>query len=131
MTDTSPNPSQDLLRAALDCMGEGVFIVDADRKILFFSAWAEDLTGIRSSDIVGQECSIALRGGVCGIDQGGLRGVALDHEGFDFILPGGHPLRVHGNLSHAKILQDHYSGERFAVEPERKNMRLATERPTS
>jgi PAS domain S-box-containing protein len=110
MTDTSPNPSQDLLRAALDCMGEGVFIVDADRRILFFSARAEDLTGIRSSDIVGQKCSTALRGGVCGIDQGELRGVALDHEEFDFILPDGHPLRVHRTVRPITSSEGSYLG---------------------
>jgi transcriptional regulator with PAS, ATPase and Fis domain len=95
MTEKPPNPDQELLRAALDCMGEGVFIVGADSRILFFSARAEDLTEIRASEIVGQECSVALRGGVCGIDLAVLRGVAIDHEDFEFILPDGSPLRVH------------------------------------
>ena len=92
---TEKSPDLELLRAALDCMGEGVFIVGADSRIRFFSSRAEDLTGIRASDVVGQECSVALRGGVCGIDRSILSGQSIDHEEFEFILPEGDPLRVH------------------------------------
>jgi PAS domain S-box-containing protein len=98
MADIPPRPSPEILQAALDCMGEGLFIVGTDGKILYFSARAEELTGIRASEIVGKECSVALRGGLCGIDQAMLRGVSLDHEEFELITPEGGRLRVHRSL---------------------------------
>ncbi len=79
-------------------MGEGMFIVGVDGIILYFSARAEELTGIRASEIVGKECSEALRGGVCGIDQAVLRGASLDHEDFEFVLPDGVRLPAHRTL---------------------------------
>jgi PAS domain S-box-containing protein len=98
MAEIPPRPSLEILQAAFDCMGEGLFIVGTDGKILYFSARAEELTGIRASEIVGKECSVALRGGLCGIDQAMLRGVSLDHEEFELITPEGGRLRVHRSL---------------------------------
>ena len=98
MAEIPPRPSLEILLAALDCMGEGLFIVGTDGKILYFSVRAEELTGIRASEIVGKECSVALRGGLCGIDQAMLRGVSLDHEEFELIIPEGGRLRVHRSL---------------------------------
>jgi PAS domain S-box-containing protein len=98
MPDVPARPSQELLQAALDCMGEGMFIVGVDGAILYFSTRAEELTGIQASEIVGKECSEALRGGVCGIDQAVLRGASLDHEDFEFVLPDGVRLRAHRTL---------------------------------
>jgi two-component system, NtrC family, response regulator HydG len=98
MVDVPLRPNQEILQAALDCMGEGMFIVGLDGTIAFFSARAEELTGIRASDIVGKECSAALRGGVCGIDHALLRGTSSDHEDFEFVLPDGVRLRAHRTL---------------------------------
>jgi transcriptional regulator with PAS, ATPase and Fis domain len=69
-----------------------------DGAILYFSARAEELTGIQASEIVGEKCSEALRGGVCGIDQAVLRGESADHEDFEFVLPDGVRLRAHRTL---------------------------------
>jgi PAS domain S-box-containing protein len=91
-----PSPLHDeLLHATLDSMGEGLFIVGTDGVILFFSNRAEELTGIKASEVVGRECSAALRGGVCGVDGAIQRGMVADHESFEFILADGTPLRVH------------------------------------
>jgi two-component system response regulator HydG len=95
MADRPTAPDQDLLHAALDCMGEGVFIVGSDGTIAYFSAGAEALTGFSASEVVGRPCSEALRGGVGGIDGTLLRGTPTDHEDFDFVLRDGSPLRVH------------------------------------
>jgi transcriptional regulator with PAS, ATPase and Fis domain len=55
----------ELLRRAVDELPEGLFIVSPERRIVFFSARAEELTGLRASEIVGQECVRVLRGGRC------------------------------------------------------------------
>ncbi len=90
-----PSPDYALLRAALDSMGEGVFIVGLDGRLLYFSARAEVLTGIRAADVMGRPYSEALRGGVDGIDGPLQRGLAADHEAFTFVLPDGGSLMVH------------------------------------
>jgi len=95
MADSPAALSPALLRAALDSMGEGLFIVDAEGTILYFSAGAEALTGFPAGELVGQSCSVALRGGVGGIDIALQRGASVDHEDFDFILRDGSNLRVH------------------------------------
>ena len=43
-------------REALDNTRDGVFIVDADRRVLFFNRACERLTGFRREDMVGQPC---------------------------------------------------------------------------
>ncbi|MBN2575414.1 MAG: sigma 54-interacting transcriptional regulator [Deltaproteobacteria bacterium] len=98
MVDTPLLTEPEILRAALDCMGEGMFVVGTDGKILFFSAAAESLTGIPASEAVGRPCSEALRGGVGGIDCAVPRGAARDHEDFDFVTRDGTVLRVHRTL---------------------------------
>jgi hypothetical protein len=65
--------------------------------------------------------------GWTGIDRGGI-GCSF-HVVFSlFVLT---VEKKYGHRTHARILRDHYSGEGFAVEPEKQNMHLATERPTS
>jgi len=91
-------PAPALLRAALDSMGEGLYIVGRDGRILYFSAGAESLTGFTASEVVGRSCSEALRCGMRGIDGAILRGAATDHEDFDFLLRDGTPLRVHRSV---------------------------------
>jgi two-component system response regulator HydG len=95
MADPVVSPEQELLRAALDCMGEGVFVIGADGRILFFSAAAEALTGIKASAVVGSECGEVLRGGVCEIEGLATSHKVTDHEDFDLIQPDGATLRVH------------------------------------
>jgi transcriptional regulator with PAS, ATPase and Fis domain len=87
--------AHELLRAALDCMGEGVLIVGNDGRIVYFSAGAEALTGFAASEVLGRPWSEALRGGVGGIDASLGRNAASEHEDFDLVLPDGAPLRVH------------------------------------
>jgi PAS domain S-box-containing protein len=98
MADFPLRPSQEILQAALDCMGEGMFIAGVDGTILYFSARAQELTGIRASEIVGKKSPEALRGGVCGIDQAVLRGDSLDHDDFEFVRADGVRLRAHRTL---------------------------------
>ncbi len=67
MSDPSDTPRDhdDLLRKAVDSLPEGLFIVSPERRILFFSARAEEMTGLRASEILGQYCTQVLRGGRC------------------------------------------------------------------
>jgi PAS domain S-box-containing protein len=67
MADASDTPpgNDDLLRKAVDSLPTGLFIVSPERRILFFSAKAEEMTGLRASEILGQHCTQVLRGGRC------------------------------------------------------------------
>jgi len=55
----------ELLRKAVDSLVDGLFVVSPERRILFFSARAEELTGLRAADILGRDCTQVLRGGRC------------------------------------------------------------------
>ena len=45
----------------LDVVGEGLFIVDADKRVVFFNRKAEKITGFRREEILGQHCIEAVR----------------------------------------------------------------------
>lgn len=62
--ETSPTTAE-LLRKAVDCLDDGLLIVSPDRRIVFFNAKAEELTGLRASDVLGGDCTQILRGGRC------------------------------------------------------------------
>ena len=47
----------DFYRKVLDNLYDGVYFVDTDRRITYWSKGAEQLTGYKSSDVVGQRCS--------------------------------------------------------------------------
>ncbi|NLE66477.1 MAG: sigma 54-interacting transcriptional regulator [Lentisphaerae bacterium] len=54
------------LASMLDCIGEGVFTVDADKRITFFNRAAERITGFASSEALGRPCQDVFRADVCG-----------------------------------------------------------------
>jgi len=43
----------------------GVVVLDADRKVTKFNAWAEKITGFSSEDAVSHFCGDILRGALC------------------------------------------------------------------
>jgi PAS domain S-box-containing protein len=44
------------LAAVVDAISEGLYIVDADRRIVFWSRGAENITGWKASEVVGSHC---------------------------------------------------------------------------
>lgn len=46
----------DLYKLLLDQMEEGIYIVDCDRRILYWNGGAERITGYYAHDIVGRLC---------------------------------------------------------------------------
>ena len=44
------------LAAVVDAISEGLYIVDADRRIVFWSRGAENITGWKDSEVVGSHC---------------------------------------------------------------------------
>ena len=46
------------LSTLLETMSDGLMIVDREGTILFFNAAAEKITGYRSREVLGRECSI-------------------------------------------------------------------------
>ena len=46
----------DVHRAMLDSMYDGVYLVDADRKILYWNSGAERLSGFKAAQVVGKSC---------------------------------------------------------------------------
>lgn len=49
----------------LDCVGDGVFTVDTDRRITCFNLAAEKITGVPRSEALGQYCYDVLHGSRC------------------------------------------------------------------
>ena len=43
-------------RELLDCLDDGVYFVDRDRRLLFWNKAAEELTGFAGSEVVGRRC---------------------------------------------------------------------------
>ncbi|AKJ63409.1 sigma-54 interaction domain-containing protein [Kiritimatiella glycovorans] len=54
------------LEAMLDCIAEGVFTVDREKRITFFNRAAERITGFDATDAIGRPCSEIFRSDVCG-----------------------------------------------------------------
>ena len=48
--------SEDFYRGLIDAMYEGVYFVDADRTISYWSKGAERMTGFKSTEVVGSRC---------------------------------------------------------------------------
>ena len=49
----------DLLISAekiMDCLSDGVYVCDRDRRIVYWSKSAERITGWRSQDVLGRAC---------------------------------------------------------------------------
>ena len=54
------------LTAMLNCITEGVFAVDTDKRIVFFNRAAERITGFSAEEAVGQMCQDVFRADICG-----------------------------------------------------------------
>ncbi len=60
------NVDMEHLTAMLNRIAEGVFTVDADRRITFFNRAAERITGFSAAEALGQPCRDIFRADVCG-----------------------------------------------------------------
>ncbi len=49
-------PNKDFYKYVLDSVKDGVYFVDKDRKITFWNKSAENITGFKESDVIGQYC---------------------------------------------------------------------------
>ena len=54
------------LTAMLNCIAEGVFTVNAEKRITFFNRAAERITGFTANEALGRPCRDILRADVCG-----------------------------------------------------------------
>ena len=54
---TGTIPLEPAFRAIVDGLEEGVYIVDADRRIVYWNQGAERLSGFASSEVVGENCA--------------------------------------------------------------------------
>jgi len=67
MTKSSKqNVDMEHLTAMLHRIAEGVFTVDAEKRITFFNRAAERITGFSAKDAIGQPCRDVFRADVCG-----------------------------------------------------------------
>jgi len=46
----------EIYQAILDCLEDGVYLVDLDRKIAFWNRGAEQITGFRRQEVLGRSC---------------------------------------------------------------------------
>lgn len=57
---------KDNLERVLDNLKEGIIAHDLNRRIFFFNQAAENITGYSKSDVIGQDCHVAMGGPFCG-----------------------------------------------------------------
>lgn len=62
--------------AILNCMGDGVYVTDVERHILFWNKAAEQITGWKAEDLLGQSCFNSI---LSHIDKDGRRLCGRDH----------------------------------------------------
>lgn len=55
---------------ALECMNEGVYITDLERRIIYWNKGAERITGWKAADVIGSRCSDNI---LCHVDRYGNR----------------------------------------------------------
>jgi transcriptional regulator with PAS, ATPase and Fis domain len=120
MTDSpETHPGADeLLRRAVDSLVEGLFIVSPERRIVFFSARAEELTGLRAAEVIGQDCTKILRGGRCEPPD------CLAHQGLvasrvvDLVFQDARQLRVRQHVRTLRADEGHPLGGMVSFSPE-------------
>jgi PAS domain S-box-containing protein len=78
-----------LYQRVIDALEDAVFVVDRDRRVVFFNRAAEELTGLQSADVLGRSCSEALRCPVCGPTCRVIEGVDVRNQHFELPTAGG------------------------------------------
>lgn len=58
-------PSKNFTQLILESLDEGVFTVDAERRVTFFNTAAEAITGVRREDALGRKCHEVFRASIC------------------------------------------------------------------
>ena len=66
LNQANQNVDIEHLSAMLDCITEGVFTVDNEKRITFFNKAAERITGFSTQEAVGQPCHDIFRADICG-----------------------------------------------------------------
>jgi PAS domain S-box-containing protein len=61
-----PEQDGELLTTILNCVAEGVFTVDREKRIRFFNQAAERITGFSAQEAIGRPCRDIFRTAVCG-----------------------------------------------------------------
>ncbi len=92
------------LAAVLDCMFDGIYVVDRSRRIIFWNRGAEDTTGYKRDEVIGRCCAESI---LCHIDQEGT-----------LLCQGDCPLQKAmrtGTDYEAKVYPYHKSRRRFPV----------------
>ena len=84
-----PSLSADLFQRIVEYLDEPLFVVDTERRIVFFNRAAERLTGRRREDVLGRTCSEGLRCSVCGPSCGALEGRENPDQFFELPTAGG------------------------------------------
>ncbi len=103
-----------LLTAMLNCIAEGVFAVDTDKRITFFNRAAERITGFRAAEVLGQPCQDIFHANVCGercvLDEVGRTGKSVTERRVAMVDRGGRTLSVCVNAGTLTDSQGRYAG---------------------
>ncbi len=79
----------------LDSLNDGVYVTDLDRKITYWNRAAERITGWRTSEVIGKNCSDNI---LCHVDKDGhiLFGVELCplHSSFTTVFSSTFPIML-------------------------------------
>ena len=102
------------LQAMLDCTAEGVFTVDADKRITFFNRAAERITGFTAEEAIGRPCRDVFRADVCGetctLDEVRNTGRSLTERRVNIVDRNGRALKVSVNAGALRDAEGRYVG---------------------
>lgn len=96
--------SKDVYRELLDCITDGVYFTDTDRRIAYWNKGAESLTGFSHADVIGKRCMDSLL-------------IHIDDSGKE-LCKNGCPLSAtlqDGQARDAQVFLHHKSGHRIPV----------------
>jgi PAS domain S-box-containing protein len=82
LSSNLPLPDYQTLEIIWNSMGIGVFTVDLERRITSFNGAAEEITGYRAQEVVGQPCHLVFRNNLC---QGDCQFHRAFQEGKSFL----------------------------------------------
>jgi len=87
----------------LDHLSEGVIAHDLNRRIFYFNAAAERITGYKREDLLNRDCHEVLPSGLCGAKctfcQGGALPERAISKDLEIVTRGGERRRIHMNLN--------------------------------
>lgn len=94
---------QSFWRQLISSISEPMFIVDADKKIVYYNRTAEDLTGFTQAEVLGQPCIVGVRCVNCLLDCELFRTGEVRDKHLELVTNDGRIIKV---VKNARVIRD-------------------------